>query len=295
MKFTLTGSLGHITQPLAANLVAAGHQVSIITSTSDRVAAIESLGAKALVGSVEDANFIETAFNGADAVYLMIPPKFVDDWRSFQDKVSDIYVAALEKNKIKYAVVLSSIGAHMRNGAGQIDGLAYLESRLSEVPDLNAKFLRPSYFYLNLFNMIPVIKGLNIMGSNFGGNDDKIVLTHTNDIATAATEELLALNFSGHTHRYIASDEKTGAEIATILGAAINKEGIPWVEFTDQQSFDGMVQAGLPKGMADGYTTMGRSIRNGTIQEDYFQNRPSLNNTVKIESFAEEFAKAYSN
>jgi len=137
-----------------------------------------------------------------------------------------------------------------------------------------------------------MIKNMNIMGSNFGGNSRKLVLTHTNDIAAAATEELLSLNFIGQTHRYIASDERTPEEVATVLGNAVGKPGIPWVVFTDEQAKQGMQQAGLSQVIAEGYTIMGKALREGTIEEDYWKNRPVLG-SFKLENFAKEFAAVY--
>jgi hypothetical protein len=144
----------------------------------------------------------------------------------------------------------------------------------------------------NLLSMIPLIKGMNVMGSNFGGGDKKLILVHPNDIAAVAAEELLALNFKGFSVRYIAGDERTGNEIATVLSAAIGKPGIPWVEFTDEQSLEGMRNAGLPETNAEGYASMGKALREGTMQEDYWKNRPVLSHT-KLEDFAKEFATAF--
>jgi uncharacterized protein YbjT (DUF2867 family) len=140
--------------------------------------------------------------------------------------------------------------------------------------------------------MIPLIKGMNITGGNFGSNDEKLVLVHTSDIAAAAAEELLALNFTGFSVRYIAGDEKTGAEIAAGLSTAIGKPGIPWVAFTDEQTLEGMKGAGLTETIAEAYTTMGRALREGKMQEDYWKNRPVLS-TIKLENFGKEFAAAF--
>lgn len=74
MKITLTGSLGHISRPLTAILVQQGHQVTVISSKADRAAAITQFGAIPAIGSVEDADFLTSAFTGADAVYTMVPP-----------------------------------------------------------------------------------------------------------------------------------------------------------------------------------------------------------------------------
>ncbi|MGG9961730.1 NAD(P)H-binding protein [Ferruginibacter sp. SUN106] len=293
MKYVITGGAGHISTPLAEQLLSAGHDVTIVGRSAEKLQSLVNKGAKAAVGSVEDAAFVKTTFAGADAVYAMIPPNFVtDNFRHYQNTVARNYTDAIVSNGIKNVVVLSSIGAHMRNGAGPVDGLADFEDLLQKHSGINVKFLRPSYFMYNLFAMIPLIKGMNIVGSNFGGGDEKIILVHTSDIAAAAAEELLSLNFSGFSVRYIASDEKTGAEIATALGNAVDKPGIPWVVFSDEQSLDGMKQAGLTETMAEGYTTMGRALREGKMQEDYWKNHPVLGK-VKLEDFVKEFAGAF--
>src|SRR6478609_898234 len=102
MKYVLTGSTGHITKPAAQQLVKAGHQVTIITSNADKVKEIETLGAKAAVGSVQDSSFLKSIFAGADAVYIMIPPNFgVTDWLAYQKQVADNYTSAIKASQIK--------------------------------------------------------------------------------------------------------------------------------------------------------------------------------------------------
>ena len=194
MQYVITGSLGHTGKPITEALVAAGHQVTVITSSSDKVAAIEALGAKAALGSVEDAEFLKRAFAGADAAYLMIPPKWgVSGWRAYQNQVGDNYVAAIAANEIQYVVLLSSVGAHVGEGIGPVDGLYDMEHKLATVPGLNAVLLRPPYFMYNLMGMVGMVKGMGMMGSNFGA--DPIALAHTTDIAEAAPRRPAATGF----------------------------------------------------------------------------------------------------
>jgi uncharacterized protein YbjT (DUF2867 family) len=294
MHYVLTGGAGHITKPAAEKLLAAGHKVTIISRSADNVKDLAAKGATAAVGSVEDAAFITQSFAGADTVYLMIPPNFAPEggWRTYQNKVADVYVNAIRANRIKNVVVLSSVGAHMGNGSGPVDGLADLEKKLAPLNDVNVKFLRPSYFFYNLMGMAGLIKGMNIMGGNYMGSDEKLVLVHTSDIADVLSEELLSLNFKEHSIRYIASDERTTDEIATVLSNSIGKPGTPWVNFTDEQAMGGMLQAGLPETLAQGYTDLGRALRTGEAQADYWKNKPALGK-VKLEDFAKEFAAAF--
>ena len=291
MHYVITGSLGNTGKPITEGLLKGGHTVTVITSKPETAAKIEALGAKAAVGDVADEAFVTTAFAGADAVYLMIPPNWgVTDWRGYQNKVSHTYLAALRANSIQFAVVLSSIGAHLGQGTGPVNGLYDLEQQLKTVEGLNVKALRPSYFMQNLYGMVGMVKGMGMMGSNFG--QDKVVLVHTNDIAEAAIDELSRLDFTGFQVRYVAGDEQTGADIARTLGTAVGRPDTPWVVFSDEQNTQGMRQAGLSDEIATNYTELGVALRNGSMQADYMANRPPLSQT-KLADFAREFAGAY--
>jgi uncharacterized protein YbjT (DUF2867 family) len=293
MNYVITGSLGHISKPIAQQLIEAGHNVTVITSNPAKAKEIEALGAKAATGSVEDVGFLTQAFKGADAAYLMIPPNFaVTHWLDYMKSIARNYAEAVKANHIQYVVALSSIGAHMRNGAGPVDGTAYLETVLEQIPGLNAKFLRPSYFFYNLFQQAGMIKHSGIMGSTQPASH-KLVLTHTDDIAAVAAEELLNLNFKGHSVRYIASDERTWEDITNVLTSAVGKQGTPFIEFTDDQSLQGMLQAGLSNTIAEGYTIMGKALRSKEMEADYWNNRPAKLGKVKLEDFAKEFAAVY--
>lgn len=293
MKYIITGSTGNISKPVAQQLIAAGHQVTVITSSPAKISEIETMGAKAAVGSVEDSTFLNTTFAGADAAYLMIPPNFtISDWPAYQRKVADNYTAALAVNKVKHAVVLSSIGAHMINGAGPVDGLAYLEQKLNKAESLTAHYLRPSYFYYNLFQQAGMIKQAGIAGSAQPATH-KLLLTHTSDIAEAAAKALLGLDFTHASVQYIASDDRSWQEITDVLTASVGKAGIPFIEFTDEQSYEGMLQAGLNKTIAQGYTEMGKALRSGEMQADFRNNQAQLSGKVKLEAFAKEFAAVY--
>lgn len=289
--YVITGSIGHISKPIIEGLVKEGHEVRVVTSNAERVKEIEKTGAKALVGSVQDASFVKRAFKGADVVYTMIPPIWqTNNWRSSMNEVARNYTSAIVENKVKYVVNLSSVGAHVGKGVGPVDGLYDFEQLLNAVPGLQVKHLRPSFFFYNFLAQIGLIKQAGIMGANYG-DKEKVFLVHTNDIAAAAFEELSKLNFNGHSVRYIFGDERSGKEIASVLGKAIGKE-LNWVVFTDDQQKQGLLQAGLSETHAAGYTEMGKALREGSMQGDFRKNNVTPS-AVKLEDFAKEFAAVF--
>ena len=296
MKYVITGGAGHISKPIVERLLAAGHLVTVVGRNPEHLKGLADEGATTAAGSVDDVKFLTEAFDGADAVYTMIPPNITaPEWKTWIGKIGENYAQAIKNAGVKYVVNLSSIGAHLPDGVGPVSGLYRAEQALNSLKNVHIKHLRPSYFFNNFLSSAGMVKQMSIIGSNFGGDNFKMILTDTNDIADAATEELLNLNFTGHSIRYIASDERNINEVAKIFGEAVGKPGLPWVVFSNDQAYEGMLQAGLPPEIARNYAEMGDALHTGIMQEDYWKHRPEKLGKVKIENFAKTFAAAYNN
>jgi uncharacterized protein YbjT (DUF2867 family) len=294
MKYVITGGAGNISKPLATALLKAGHQVSIIGRNAAHLAALTELGATATIGSVEDQQFLNNAFAGADAVYTMVPPNHNPvSWKNWIGSVGEKYAEAIRLNKISHVVNLSSVGADLPDGCGPVSGLYKVEQALNALPDTAVLHLRPSYFYQNLLANIGLIKAAGIMGSNFSIADNKFPIVDPSDIAAVAAAAMLTSSFTGKTVRYIASDEVSTDAIALAIGTAIGNPALPWVSFTDEQALGGMLQAGLSNETATNYVEMGVAMNNGSMLADYWKNRPAELGKVKLADFAKTFAAIY--
>lgn len=294
MNITITGSLGNISQPLATQLIAKGHQVTVISHNPERAAAITQLNAIPAIGSIEDGDFLLRTFKNADAVYLMIPPNFqAADIHAYMKSAGDRYTAAIAQAGVKHVVNLSAIGAHLPDGPGPNSANYYVEQQLNALPDTHVLHLRPGMFYTNFYGSLSMIKHQHIIGNNFDAGTS-MVLSHPHDIAAAAAEALDALSFTGKTVRYIASDEKNGAEIAGILGEAIGQPELKWIGFSDDDMLQGMLQNGFTEQMARVYVIeIGVALREGTLFDDYRKHAATAFGERRLVDFAKEFAFAY--
>jgi uncharacterized protein YbjT (DUF2867 family) len=215
------------------------------------------------------------------------------EWKKWIGSIGKNYADAVKANGIKYVVNLSSVGAHRDDGVGPVSGLHLAEEALDTLTDVNIKHLRPAYFYNNLLSNIGLIKNAGIIGSNFNITDNKFGIVDPADIAAVAIEALLQLNFTGHAVHYIASDEVSTTAIAIEIGKAIGKQDLAWVPFTNEQTYDGMKQAGLPEEITKNYVEMGNAINTGIMYEDYWKNHPTTLGKTKLADFAKVFAAAY--
>lgn len=291
MKIIITGSLGNISKPLAQELIAKGHKVTIISRDAGKQEEITSLGAEAATGSVEDAAFLTQAFAGADAVYAMTPPNFAaTDIIGYYRNTALAYAEAAQSADVKHIVYLSSYGADLDKGTGIIVGSHQAEGILNELKNISVTCLRPGYFYYNLYHFLGMIKNQGIIGTNFGG-DDKLVMVSPLDIAAAAAEELITENPQSKI-RYIASDERTCSEVARLIGETIGKPDLKWLTFSDEQVRQFMLEQGRPPVVTDLLVELGAAIHSGLLKSDYERNKPALSK-VKLPEFIKEFAAIY--
>ncbi len=297
MKIIVTGSLGNISKPLTKELVQKGHQVTVISSNPERQKDIEALGAKAAIGTMQDADFLTVTFKDAEAVYVMETlgvDAFFDqkiDAIAAITKIGHNYKQAIEQSGVKRVVHLSSIGAHTDKGNGLLAFHYNVENILKTLPlDVAITFMRPVGFYYNLLGFINTIKTQGVIATNYGGDSKKPWVSPI-DIAAAVAEELV-MPFEGRKIRYVASDEISCNELANLLGTAIGKPDLKWVVIPDEQLLKGMIASGMNPQVAAGMVEMNAGMNNGDLFEDYFRNRPTLGK-VKLAEYAKEFAAVY--
>ena len=294
MNIILTGSLGHIGKPLAQELVEKGHAVTIISSNPEKQKDIEALGATAAIGSIEDADFLTATFTDADLVYTMIVGgSFTDpafDLVAHSRKLADNYTQAIKQSGVKRVIHLSSIGAHLAKDSGLILGHHAAEVILNKLNDVSITFMRPVGFYYNMYGFVPIIKNQGFIAANYGA-DDLLVWVSPIDIAAAIVDEIENPPVDRKV-RYVASDELTGNETASILGAAIGKPDLTWILISDEERQRGLEAAGLSPTIAVGMVEMFAAQHSGLLMEDYYRNKPPLGN-VKLADFAKEFAMVF--
>ncbi|GLB53968.1 hypothetical protein NBRC110019_30090 [Neptunitalea chrysea] len=299
MNIVLTGSLGNIGKPLTQKLVKKGHSVTVISSKTERQKDIAALGAKAAIGKMEDVDFLSKAFQGADVVYVMATlgnQSFFDPNIDIVEDMTQLgknYKTAIERAGVKKVIELSAIGADKDSGNGNLIFHYNIENILKQLPtDVSIKVMRPSGFYTNLLRSVQSVKDKGVIISNYGGNQKEPWVSPM-DIASAIVEEMES-TFEGRTVRYIASDEISPNEIADALGNAIGKPELKWQAITDKQMLDGMLSMGMNPQAAKGLVEMQTAQGDGTLYEDYNQNKPTMGK-VKLADFAKEFAKVYNN
>ncbi|PKB18775.1 NAD(P)H-binding protein [Flavobacterium sp. 5] len=298
MKIIITGSLGPISKPLAVKLIAEGHQITIVSSNKNKQKEIETLGAKAAIGSIEDIGFLTETFTGADVAYLMQPTvNFFDpsvDLLRHYEKICKKYVQAILNSGLKKIVHLSSIGGHSSTGNGMLAFHYYAEQALKKLPgDVAITTLRPMSFYSNIMAFISTIKGMKAIITSYK-TDEPEPWASPLDIADVAAEELTT-SAKGRKVTYIISDEVTSDKLIDVLGKAIGEE-IQWITVPHETLEESYKDFGMSPQAANGFAKLNEAKNSGILYEDLIKHKAEITfGKVKIEDFAKDFALAYQN
>jgi len=292
----VTGATGRTGRRVTELLLAKGERVRVVGRDAKKLAPLVGLGAEPIVGRVEDVRYLMAAFDGAEGVYLVLPEDLLqEDLRAHQERASDGYAAAIKNAQVRYAVNLSSIGAQHAKGTGPIAGLHHQEEKLNRIAGLNVLHLRAAYFMENLLLSLGAIRATGSLPGGMRG-DAPMPWIATKDIGAYAAERLVARDFAGSAAQELHGQRDLSMnEAASIVGKAIGKNDLRYVQAPGPALEEGMRKMGLPKRTVELILEMWEGANAGLIAP--LEKRSAKNTTpTTLESFvAEVFVPAYRN
>jgi uncharacterized protein YbjT (DUF2867 family) len=258
-----SGNTGHV---VAQQLLSKGKKVRVVGRNTGHLQLLAAEGAEKFVADITDAPALTKAFHQADSAYVMIPPNPTSpDFRAFQSRVSDAIAKALQDAGVKNVVALSSLGTDKSSGTGPILGLHDLEQKLNRL-NANVLHLRPGYF---MENTLPQAAAIRMVGSALGPirPDLKLPMIATCDIGKAAAEALLRLEFRGKQIQELHGQRDLDyTEAATIIGQAIGKPGLKYLQAPNDQLRAAMLQMGMSDNFVDLILEMAEALNLGRVR-----------------------------
>lgn len=285
----LLGANGNITARVAAALLDRQQPVRVVGRNPVALEALRSRGAELAIGDARDPVFLAQAFAGARAAYVMIPPAYdAPDMRLSQAAFGTAIAAALGQSRVRRVVNLSSVGADLPAGTGPIAGLHAQEQRLNALAGVDLLHLRPGYFMENHLHAAGAIAALGVYAS-LEAADVPVPMIATRDIADVVVRELLHPSARGVLHLH-APRYYTFREAATILGGAIGRPELAYVQAEPPQVREAMLQAGLSADAVDQMVEMAHWLSTtggGTLPG------PVEATPTTLEQFAPRFGAAF--
>jgi uncharacterized protein YbjT (DUF2867 family) len=289
-KYVILGASGNTGSILADFLLSKGEQVRVVGRDARRLQRFVRNGAEAFAADWSDAEALSKAFGGARAAYLMLPPI---SSREDQEQQSDAIAQAAKGSGLRYAVYLSSYGAHVPQGTGPIAGLYSSEQKLNAIGGLNVLHLRAAYFMENNLAAIGMIRGMGIFGHALLP-DLKMPMIATRDVGDYAAQRLLALDFSGkQTRELLGERDLSMAEATALLARGIGKPDLRYQQFPYDQIQQALTEMGFSPQKAAVYIEMFQAINAGVIAAQE-PRAPENTTPTSFEKFVQDvFAPAY--
>jgi uncharacterized protein YbjT (DUF2867 family) len=288
--YVILGASGNTGSIIADSLVSKGKKVRVVGRDAGRLQRFVRKGAEVFTADLSDAAALTKALSGARAAYLMLPPITS---REDQERESDAIAKAVKESGLGYALHLSSYGAHVPQGTGPVTGLHSSEQKLNAISGLNVLHLRPVYFMENNLAAIDMIQGMDMFGHALLP-DLKIPMIATSDVGEYAARRILDLDFSGkQTRELLGERELKMTEVTAVIGRAIGKPDLRYVQFSYDQMQQGLMQMGFSPKKAAVYIEMFTAVNTGVIAAQ--EPRVPENSTpTSFEKFVRDvFAPAY--
>jgi uncharacterized protein YbjT (DUF2867 family) len=294
MAIVVTGASGRTGRVVTEALRTRGERVRVVGRNAEKLAPLVELGAEPFVANVEDVPSMTEAFEGASAVYLVLPEDLSQqDLRAHQERVSDSYATAIASAHVRFVVNLSSIGAQHATNTGPIVGLHNQEQKLNRISGLNVLHLRAAYFMENLFMSVAPLRSMGILPGGLRA-EAPMPWIATYDIGVYAATRLAARDFSGSTVQELHGERDISMqEAASIVGNAIGKPNLEYARLPSMILQTALLNMGLPKKTTELIVEMWDGANAGLISP--LEARSQKNTTpTTLEFFvARVFAPAY--
>ncbi|MGC1905700.1 MAG: NmrA family NAD(P)-binding protein [Candidatus Acidiferrum sp.] len=288
--YAILGGGGNTGSIIADSLLSKGEKVRVLGRDAGRLQRFVRKGAEAFSADVSDAAALTKAFSGARAAYLMLPPL---NSREEQERQSDAIAKAVKDSGLRYAMHLSSYGAHVPEGTGPVAGLHSSEQKLNGITGLNVLHLRAAYFMENNLAAIDMIQGIGMLGHALLP-DLKVPLIATRDVGNYAAQRLLDLDFSGkQTRELLGERDLSMKEVTAAIGRGIGKPDLRYEQFPYDQVQQVLVQMGMSPKKAAVYIEMFEAINAGLLAAQELRS-PENSTPTSFENFVQDvFAPAY--
>jgi len=254
--FAVTGITGQVGGVVARLLLAAGHDVRAVVRDAAKGEVWAKQGCEVALADVNDQQALQHAFEGAEGVFVLLPPTF-DPTPGFPEARKTIATlrAALAAAKPSKVVVLSTIGAQATQ-PNLLNQLQILEQELSTLP-MPVAFLRAAWFIENAAWDVAPARDSGIVPSFLQPLDKPVPMVATADIGRVAAE-LLRESWTGRRIVELEgpqriSPDMIAASFARLLGRDVGMTVVPRDTWEDLFRAQGMTNPTPRMQMIDGF------------------------------------------
>jgi len=228
--YAITGVTGKVGGVVARALLADGQSVRAVVRNADKGQVWREQGCAVALATIEDAASLSAAFQGAEAVFVLVPPNF-DPSPEFSDarETGKALHCALAAARPKRVVYLSTIGAQARE-MNLLTQHSIIERAINDLP-IPITFLRPAWFMENCHWDVAPARETGVVPSFLQPLDKPVPMVAAADIGKLAAELLRekcedyrVIELEGPTR---VTPNQVATTLAKLLGKAVRMKVVP--------------------------------------------------------------------
>jgi uncharacterized protein YbjT (DUF2867 family) len=258
----VTTPTGHIGSQLVKNLLAANEAVRVIARDPARLAGDVRGKVEVLQGSTDDESVMLRALEGAESLFLVVPPSFTTtDDTAYYLQFTRPACRAVKSQGVKRVVAVSATGRGIPVSAGPVTA-SFMKDVEIERTGVDFRALWCPGF---MENMLRNINSLKQQGMFFGPSrpDVKAPQVATRDIASSGAKLLLDRSWTGQGGLAVLGPEDLSlndmaAILTDVLGKPIRYQQIPGEAYKAQ-----LMKFGASEHFAQGLVEMHAAKDNG--------------------------------
>jgi uncharacterized protein YbjT (DUF2867 family) len=265
------GANGRVGGETARALLKRGGAVRVVVRRPEQGQPWKAQGAEVAVASIDDANAVTAALNGAAAAFLFNPPPVAGDPFEQATRVAGALAEAVRRSRLPKAIVLSSVGAQHDAGTGIIATLHQIEAALANTAPAMV-FLRPGYFVETWQEVAEAAVAVGTLPT-FLEPDQKIPMVSTIDVGQAAAQ-LMGEDWTGTRIVELGGPEDWSARDVAVAFAEVLGQPVAPVFVPSEQRAAVLAEAGLPPAVVNALLGMYEGLASGrVVREDGTEHR----------------------
>lgn len=218
----VTGASGRVGSALVKELTKRGMPVTAVIRDPDK-AGIFGGNVQVRMADIFDADALTKAFEGGHTVFLMTPESIhSEDVIGDAGKVIGNYRKAVTEAGIKRIIGLSSMGAHIGEGSGNLY-ISYLLERAFAGLQVQTTFIRPAYYYSNWLGYLDVAREHGILPTFFDPAQ-KIAMVSPADVAQFAATVISNGTVPLPVYEITGPVDYSSDDVAQIFGKHLNRD-----------------------------------------------------------------------
>jgi len=225
--FAISGATGQTGSAVASTLLQHGHSVRVLVRNAAKAAAWAARGAEVMETDFADADSLARGLNGAVGAYFINPPDYhSSDMFASAQRMGEVWCRAMERSGVESLVALSSVGAHLASGTGNIYTTHLLEQTLGSLR-ADVHFVRAAWFMENWAGALAVATKDGVLPSFLAPLDRSIAMVSASDIGRVCAETLMAGANAPRITELHGPKEYSPNDVAAAVSAVLKRDVSP--------------------------------------------------------------------